>query len=513
MQGPAARVLVTAFAPVPGANHHASALAGMTQALHAEIDLVTVKTEELPHLERYGAARMFRVPVGMGGPTEQREAFVRAVLRQLEAQAYDVVHVCGPHEGAVAAAHRKDMGFRFVYEMASFPDEAEGRDTEAAWSEANETCLEAADLILIHTAAAERALAERGYAGKAAVVHPGVDINTFDWWPQGVSDAARLLFLGSFAADRDLHTLLGAVRAVSRKRPVTVLVAGEANVDRRERLRRLVDAFDVGEQVIVRGEARRAMLPMLIGAADLCVATASQTPRFQEFGDLPQPLLEYLACRRPVVAAGVPGVAEVLRDEQEGLLYTPGDENTLAEGIMTVLSDAPMRRRLIAAGYERVRAQFSDGARRRRIAEVYEMLVPGSQRYDAWTAGFSREVTGMVEVGSDVFEAIEGVDTSASNAAREVLGPATSPGSDSAHTLDTGDLLFVPRETEDDHPTPALPERAGADTNPALVAAYDSDLPEVPTAIKRHVEVTPTDARPAPESSEPPDTGPVRSPE
>jgi hypothetical protein len=139
----------------------------------------------------------------------------------------------------------------------------------------------------------------------------------------------------------------------------------------------------------------------VISGADVCIAPASEAPRFQVLGDLPQPLLEYLACHRPVVAAGVPGVAEVLRDEQEGLLYPPGDEAALAEAILEMLRDASLAERLTEQGYRRVRELFSSGARRRRISEVYERLMPGSQGTDPWEDGFGEDETGEIEtVGS-----------------------------------------------------------------------------------------------------------------
>lgn len=465
MQQTAIRVLVTAFAPVPGSSPHASALVGMAAALHGELDLITVKTDQLAHVDRIRDARMFRVPVGTGPAAEQREAFGRAVDRQLAGEAYDVVHVRGPFEGAIVAQRRAQAGFRFVYEVATWPDEAEGPDIEAEWSRKHELCLDEADLVLVPTEAAARSLGERGYAGKVAVVHPGVDVNTFDWWPPGHGDAMRLLYLGTFAADRDLHTVLNAVREVARQRPVEALIAGDPDPNRRARLQRMVKAFELSGTVVVRGEPRAIAIPTLICAADLCVAPAAATPRFQDFGDLPQPLLEYLACRRPVLAAGVPGIAEVLRDEKEGLLYPPGDERTLADGILTLLERDTVRKRLVESGYDRVRWRFSDGARRRRIAEVYEMLVPGSQRYDAWTEGFGQEVTGLERVPSELFE---------------LEHDAAAPDED-----DTGDDIFAP-ETPDAHRTPAFPAYTGEDTSPGLFAPDDEveDLPDSPTLVE-----------------------------
>ncbi len=397
------RVLVTAFGTVPGPNGHSNALLGMAQALRGDLDLVTLKTPTLAHQSRLGEARLFRVRVS-GPPEEQRATFGRAVRRQLEAEEYDVVHVRGATEGLQALPLRDTMGFRFVYEVASFPDESDGTEAEQRWQEAHLACLEAADLVLVGAEAAAHALAERGFAGKVAVVAPGVNVDTYDWWPNSSHPTLRVLYLGPFTPDRDIPTLLAGLRTVAQHVPVRTLMAGEPVTERRHALRRMVDAFGLSEQITVRGEPRAMAVPSLIAACDVAVVSASWTPRFQSFGDLPEPLLEYLACGRPVVAAGVPAVSEVMRDEAEGLLYVPGDETSLADALVSLASDPPMRTRLTEAGYARVRQRFSSGARRRRIAEVYEMLLPGSQSYDAWLEGFQEEpgggapITGLLDI-------------------------------------------------------------------------------------------------------------------
>ncbi len=404
MANPRIRVLVTAFAPVPGSNAYAAALIGMAAAVRAEIDMITLKTETLPLQQRLGDARLYRVPVSGETPKERRASFGRAIRRQLEAQPYDIVHAHGPFEGQVIAVHRPDMDFRFVYEVGTFADEAEGPDSVQIWEQAHLRCLHTADLILVSTEAACRALADRGFGDKLAVVPPGVDVNALDWWPAARHDLGRVLYLGSFAADRELATLLGAVRKVSKQRGVRVLIAGEPDSGRRRRLRRLVANLGLSDSVVVRGEPRAGSLPMLIAACDVGVVTASASPRFQEFGDLPVPLLEYMACRRAVVAAGIPGVAEVIRDEREGLLYPPGDEDVLADGVLSLLKGGPLRERLIERAYLRARSRFSGAARRRRIAEVYERLAPGSQRFDAWEDEFDKAGSPFVDLSSSMFE-------------------------------------------------------------------------------------------------------------
>lgn len=465
MDSPRIRVLVTAFAAVPGSSPHGAALLAMAGAVRADLDLVTIKTESLSHVERIGDARMFRVPVGEAGSLEQRVVFDRAVARQLEAEPYDVVHVRGPFEGAIAAERKAAFGFQLVYEMATFPDEALGSEVEKRWAEAHARSLAHADLVLVPTEAARRAVSESVPADRVVVVPPGVDVGSYDWRPLSGASIPRLLYLGSFTADRDLATLLGALRRVSQTRDVRAMIAGETDRERRERLRAMVRAFELGDIVEVRGEPPPRTLPQIIAGADLCLATASEAPRFQSLGDLPQPLLEYLACHRPVIAAGVPGVSDAVRDEQEGLLYPPGDEAALADAILEMLRDAELRERTTESGYRRVREVFSSGARRRRIAEVYERLAPGSQIADPWAESFEDGETGQVQVPGSISDVMdhtgdtimpEGTDAGAAEDEGEPTsdrtGPRTLSDAEQAYEapretgsieLDTGDVLVV----------------------------------------------------------------------
>lgn len=435
------------------------------------MDIVSVKTENMSHIDRLGEARVFRVPVGEGNPLEQRAVFDRAVTRQLESERYDIVHVRGPFEGVIAAERKKRQGFRLVYEVATFPDEALGAEVEKLWAEVHHRCLEAADLVLVPTESARRAVAEVLPADRVAVLPPGVDVGTYDWRAPTAAKVPRLLYLGSFTADRDLATVLSAIKEVRAARPVRLLIAGEPDRERRARIKRLVDAFDLAGVVDVRGEPPASALPLVIGAATVCLAPALSGPRFQSLGDLPQPLLEYMACHRPVIAAGVPGVGEVLRDEQEGLLYPPGDEEALAASILDMLSNEKLAKRAQENAYRRVREQFSLGARSRRVTEIYEKLAPGTQGTDPWDDAFPDDDSDAEEImpsDSDFARAqaaaerestqesdISGLDDSFGGAgATEIPPPLTDLGD--------GDAIISfdrKHETDPNAPIPSEPTR------------------------------------------------------
>lgn len=467
------RVLVTAFATVPGTSPHGAALMDMAAAVPAEIDFITVKTEALSHVERMATGRMFRVPVGDGDQQEQREAYDRAVARQLDADRYDIVHVRGPFEGALAAERKAELGYQLVYELATFPDEALGVQVEKMWGHLHERTVEAADLVIVPTEAAQRGLTETFPNARVEVLAPGVDVGDLDWSSQPSNRVPRLLYLGHFTADRDLPTVLAAVRRVRERYPVEVLLAGETDVSRRDRVRHLVRAFGLEECVQVRGEPQPSLVPGIIARADICLAPAAAVPRFQSLGDLPQPLLEYLACRRPVVAAAVPGAAEVMRDELEGLVYPPGDDEALAGALLQLLGSVSMSTKLAEAGYRRVRDSFSNGARRRRISSIYAGLLP-SLYADPWRAEFPSDDgdIGPTESEIEAAEAALRADPDESRVRSELNELAEEP---TTISFDPPSQRPSSRPIPPPPPPRPRPQSTTTDTDPGIIEGSTTD--------------------------------------
>jgi starch synthase len=86
--------------------------------------------------------------------------------------------------------------------------------------------------------------------------------------------------------------------------------------------------------------------------------------------------LEAMACGVPVVATTVGGIPEIVVDGETGFLVplSPETPHFLAEAALTLLGDADLRRRMGAAGRERVLERFTWKAIAARTAEVYASL-------------------------------------------------------------------------------------------------------------------------------------------
>ena len=85
----------------------------------------------------------------------------------------------------------------------------------------------------------------------------------------------------------------------------------------------------------------------------------------------PLSVLEAMAAGLPVVASAVGGVPEIVADGATGLLVPPDDAAALAAALEQLLADAALRRRLGAAGRERVRVRFDLAELQRAHLELY----------------------------------------------------------------------------------------------------------------------------------------------
>ena len=101
--------------------------------------------------------------------------------------------------------------------------------------------------------------------------------------------------------------------------------------------------------------------------------------------------LEAWICRKPVVGARIGSTQCVIDDGTDGLLVDVGDIPALAEVLLTLLSDAELRKKLGNAGYEKTVSQYSWDGITDKIEELYSQIaghsVPGCN-HDSYNRAF-----------------------------------------------------------------------------------------------------------------------------
>ena len=80
--------------------------------------------------------------------------------------------------------------------------------------------------------------------------------------------------------------------------------------------------------------------------------------------------LEAMSVGRPVVATGTGGSGEYLRDEENCLLFEPGDAEALAACVRRLAGDPGLRARLVAGGRETAAHFTADAFEQRVVSEL-----------------------------------------------------------------------------------------------------------------------------------------------
>jgi glycosyltransferase involved in cell wall biosynthesis len=172
-------------------------------------------------------------------------------------------------------------------------------------------------------------------------------------------------YVGRLVAIKDVPTLLtGFTHLLERCPRARLVIVGDGVL--RQSLERTARDLRIESSVHFAGWQRD--LRSVYGAMDVVALTSRNE-------GTPVALIEALAAGIPVVATAVGGVPDVVRDNQTGLLVSPGEPMSLANALYRVASDDELRRRLGANGREDMARRFRSERLVADIAAEYSELL------------------------------------------------------------------------------------------------------------------------------------------
>jgi glycosyltransferase involved in cell wall biosynthesis len=178
----------------------------------------------------------------------------------------------------------------------------------------------------------------------------------------GISpDAVFILAAGRLCAQKNFGDLLDAAAHMVRAgTDFRLVVAGEG--EDRETLERRLGDLGLGEVVSLPGNLTD--LDEVMGAADMFVMTSL-------WEGLPLVLLEAMAAGLPVVAYGIPGIAEVVRPGITGLVAPTGIVAEFGDAVASLVADPERRASLGRAGRAEIEARYDFRARLNDLEQLY----------------------------------------------------------------------------------------------------------------------------------------------
>lgn len=288
------------------------------------------------------------------------------LIRQLRPH---IVHAHDPHATAMAAmalaiaapSPRPVLvaSRRIEYRIA--------RNSFSRWKYSQVDCF-----LAISGAVRDRLVADGIPSSRVRVIHEGVDVERIAAMP--ASSVHAVLFLpthspvvgnvGALVPQKAQHTLVSAAALVVKQVPdarFVILGEGELRPALEEQIRHL----HLERHVFLAGFRPDAIALM----KDFDVFALSSM-----FEGMCTSLVDAMAAERPAVATAVGGVPEVLADGETGFLVPARDHRRMAEQIVRLLKDEPLRRRMGGAGLARARRLFTVERMVQQTAEAYRQL-------------------------------------------------------------------------------------------------------------------------------------------
>ena len=391
------RILYTAFDIVPspkGASTHI--LHNIRGLVNSQLDvhLITPNDGLLPTEDEIEGARVTRISQELTQNFLARAVhFGKMVHAHLATAQYDVVHYRNVWDGFHIAQNKKRFGYKTLFEVNGLPSielkyHYPGLDPDllAKIKEQEIATLHLSDAIICPSNVTRDYIASLGLSPSTSlrtsrslitVIPNGVSPSDFSASPLPSREGRipTLLYIGTLADWQGLEVLIKALPKILEQQAVRLQIVGRGRSRQRKVLLKHIRKLGVEGSVFVQSAVPHHEVPALIAESDICVAPLGLNDRNVTQGACPIKVLEYMASSRPLIASNMPIVRELVREDVDGLLFSPNDPDDLAHKVLMLLKDIELSKRLAESASERALTKFTWHESQKKLVKVYERLL------------------------------------------------------------------------------------------------------------------------------------------
>lgn len=223
-----------------------------------------------------------------------------------------------------------------------------------------------ASQLIVHSHVLKQEVSDKLHIpGERVHVAPLIVLGDDTACPQVQEDEQLILFFGRIWEYKGLEYLIRAAPLITAQAPeARIVIAGQGeDFSRYERLMTHPERFIVHNSYIT--DEQRAALFRRASVVVLPYLEASQS------GVIP---IAYTFAK-PVVATTVGGLPEMVEDGRTGYLVPPRDERALAEAIVRLLQDQPLRRQFGANGKRKLERECAAEVVAKKTLAVYAQVL------------------------------------------------------------------------------------------------------------------------------------------
>ena len=175
-------------------------------------------------------------------------------------------------------------------------------------------------------------------------------------------------FVGSFAPWHGLDILIEAfISLLEEGLDVHLLLVGFAKPESRYLLSPLTNP-NIAKHVTITGYIEKESVPRFIDKMD--IATLPNTEDYCS----PLKLFEYMAMAKPTVSVSTAAVEDILRPNEDGLVYQRGDNAQFKAHLKTLITSRQLRESLGQSAQTRVHEQFTWHKNAQNVMELLERV-------------------------------------------------------------------------------------------------------------------------------------------
>ncbi|MDA7907002.1 glycosyltransferase family 4 protein [Rubripirellula sp.] len=401
------------FPSAKGAATHINAFATALGEQFGNVSLITIPSEERSRTQSLSPEMPFRIqprqttdsallsqrweapgvrhyPLpAMGDNLFERVLSYRAQIRhwwkhQLQTQSdrLPIVHFRSIFEGYPLARNKQNLCNKIVYEVNGlpsielkyhYPDVAYDQELERKLLFQEQTCLDAADLVLTVSHVNAEHLLRRGVPeSRIQIIPNGVDLATFGYQSPSL-DACdpsknpelrceqhelKMLYAGTMSPWQGVKVAIEALRLYRRDLPACLTVVGHSRPRQKKSLQNFAFDQGVGPHVQFLDAVDKSELAKLHHNADVVLAPLTNNDRNLVQGCSPLKVLEAMASGTPLIASDLPVVRELAQDDVDAILVRPGSAKALKDGLLKLSSERGLALRLSESSRQKVTSEF-----------------------------------------------------------------------------------------------------------------------------------------------------------
>jgi glycosyltransferase involved in cell wall biosynthesis len=194
----------------------------------------------------------------------------------------------------------------------------------------------------------------------ARIIYTGLDINKYldaEQNQRGHDERGlNLLYAGRLTSDKGIDTAIEAMIKLvfdQGHREIQLSLAGSGSVEYENHLRGLVNEAGLTGHVSFLGWVSPEEMPGLLRKFDVLLLPSIWPEPFS------RAVLEGMISGSVVIATRTGGTPEIVLDGENGLLFTPGNSEDLAQKIARLVDDPELRRKLAEAGKQTIMERFT----------------------------------------------------------------------------------------------------------------------------------------------------------